>query len=233
MVRRYYSRHVHAQSRSVPIDSPNRSGGRPAALTAALVVTLFAVFILRGLVLTWTNQGRVSLDDTHNAALHGRYYPVEELCPLIDDDEFTDAMGGTTFTATGNELELDAVNSVYMGCGWEGSGVSLSFQAVVFIDGETRKDAVEPSCEPTEQRAETAKWVSAGGYRACEWDSLIKHGTSIQDDNVFVVCGFSPPRLKTSSLEGAVREECAHLVDQLARNQRPISFWGNGFWTVL
>jgi hypothetical protein len=71
-----------------------------------------------------------------------------------------------------------------------------------------------------------------GRYSACVRGDAFQETVRVIDDNAAVQCTTQTvDQSLKPALAQALRPQCERLLDRLARS-RPISYWGNGFWTV-
>jgi hypothetical protein len=198
------------------------------------------VLVVRLLVVLALNSGRVGAGELEGLRITGRYYPVEKVCPGVRKGEFDDALkadpDAERLYATGNRFVRDPpTNLVQVGCGWQNLSfdqdpqVSISMIATLYTDATTVRERFV--CTPGEP-PDTARTVALGRYTSCRHDDGFEVDDFVIADNAVVACSVkSRDETVLPDLAGATARECERLLDRLARS-RPVSFWGNGFWTV-
>jgi hypothetical protein len=219
-------------------DSPTRrtTVGR---LVMLLLVVLVGIVAGRALVVATTNSGRLTPAQLDGLRIAGRYYPIREICPVVDEAALAEGLGDRALRdaglrTTGNFFRVTDYNrEVLMQCGWRNRGsdadprVSIVLSAVVFADPA----AQIPACQP-ESLAGAPRPVTVGRYRGCRQDGPATATIVVVDDNVRVQCVVETAESRV--LDGLVdrtARQCARLLDQLA-DARPVSFFGRNFWTV-
>ncbi len=217
------------------------SGYRVVRLVVLLVAFLAALLVLRVLVVAVVNSDRLSSGKLDGLRFHGRYYPVEKVCLVVDDGALEKGLSGSsldrgTFSllATGNGFNVIKDDRlVNIDCGWKNweydtdPEVFFQFSAVVHTDRITQPFACRPQQPDT-----TAETVSLGRYRSCRTDDGFETGLLVTDDNAAVSCQVkSRIEALRPALERAMRPACVGFLDRLA-SSRPITYPGSGFWTV-
>ncbi|HWS32390.1 MAG TPA: hypothetical protein VN408_06570 [Actinoplanes sp.] len=204
------------------------SGPRPARLASALVGCLVAVLALRGLGVVWHNAQGPDGRYLRGFTATGRYYPVDRVCPVLDQETLEDTAGdGGDLTAEATSYEPSKYN-VVQGCSLSNSDVTYTFQVVVFPDAASSES---PPCA-VEDTGDEVETVTDGRYTICRWRKLVNGGALIADDNAVVTCYATPAKLTAlPTLQQAAQHSCVGLMDALA-HARPAPYWGNRFWTV-
>jgi hypothetical protein len=211
---------------------------RTVRLGFLLGAVLAALLIVRAVVVAVINSDRLSGDRLGNLQIHGRYYPVEKVCPVLDRGALEQALKGDAplrregLLATGNRLDVRD-DQATTSCGWRnfdfGRSPRVSFTFTAVIRGGRITDV--PACTP-DASGGTAETVALGRYRACVRGDAFQEKVRVIDDNATVQCTTETvDQALKPALAQAMRPQCERLLDRLARS-RPISFWGNGFWTV-
>lgn len=203
------------------------SGPGPARLAFALVVSFVAMLALRGVGVVWHNSAGLDPDYRRGFAADGRYYPVDEVCPVLDQGALEDAVGhGGELTAETTAFEAGEYG-VRQGCQLRNNDVTFTFQVGVYPDAASNDT---PACA-TDQKVQKAETVTDGRYTVCRWLQLTNGGVLIADDNAVVRCIANPTDLSSlPSLQPAMQRACVRFMDALAR-ARPARYWGDHFWT--
>ena len=206
----------------------SRSGPRPARLAIALIASLLAILALRGLGVVWHNAEGPDPGYLYGFTATGRYYPVDRVCPVLDQGALEKAIGhGGDLTAETTTYEARKYH-VIQGCELRNNDVTYTFQVVVYPDA-TSSDPPACAVKDPGDKVETA---IDGRYTVCRWRKLLDAGAMIVDDNAVVSCYATPTELSAlPALQPAVQRGCVRLMDALA-HARPAPYWGNRFWTV-
>jgi hypothetical protein len=204
------------------------SGPRPAQLASALIASLVAILALRGLGVVWHNTQGPDSRDLRSFTTAGRYYPVDRVCPVLDQETLEDTAGDSgTLTAEATAYEASKYN-VIQGCSLSNSDVTYTFQVVISPDAASSEP---PPCA-VEDTGDEIETVTDGRYTICRWRKLVNGGTMIADDNAVVTCYATPAKLSAlPALQVAAQHSCVGLMDALA-HARPAPYWGNRFWTI-
>lgn len=206
-----------------------------------LLVVLAVLLLLRVIVVLIVNHDRVAGDRLEGIEFHGRYYPVEKVCLVIDDGDLEEGLDGSsldrgTFSllATGNGFTaVQDLHHVAIDCGWKNWEYDKDPQVYFYFSADIRAEKIDrrPECRVSEP-GKKAEIVSLGRYTSCRQDDGFEINHDIVDDNATVSCNVkSKDESLLPALERALRSACGAFIDRLARS-RPITYWGNGFWTV-
>lgn len=220
---------------------PRRSGHRPVRLALLLLAVLAALLVQRLIVVGVVNGDRLRSEEVEGLQFHGRYYPIEKVCLVVDDAELEDGLKGDAalddedLMATGNRFEVSDFSEqhVSMECGWRNWKYDRDPKVFFLFSAFVYTEPVEqlPACT-SDLPGVKAETVALGRYTSCRQDDGFEVTARVVDDNAVIRC-----RVKAvdesllPALAQAMQQECEHFIDQLARS-RPTSYWGNGFWTV-
>lgn len=210
-------------------------------LALKLLAVAVALLVLRLAVLLFVNGDRLSTDEVENLRFQGRYYPIQKICLVIDDNELEKSLAGDPplakegLLATGNGFSVNRVEKVaWMKCGWRNWNFDTNARVEFLFLANVFATAVDKSifkCLPADP-ARTAHKVTLGRYSGCRETGRYTVKTLVVDDNATVSCSVEAADDNLiAAMRREMESECQHLLDRLARS-RPIPFWGNDFWTV-
>ncbi len=217
------------------------SSHRPIRLAVFLLVILAGLLVLRAIVVLVVNGDRLSGEKLEGLEFHGRYYPVEKVCLVIDDAGLEEGLKGHrldrgefSLLANGNGFQVSkSGRQVSVGCGWKNWEYDNDPQVFFYFSAQIHADRIDETldCRTTEP-GRTAETVPLGGFTSCRQHDGFEVSLIVVDDNAAISCQVKAnDDALLPALELAMRPECEGFIDRLARS-RPITYLGNGFWTV-
>lgn len=187
------------------------------------------------------NHDRLAGDKLEGLEFHGRYYPVEKVCLVVDDSTLEKGLDGSrldrgTFsllpTGNGFNVVLDE-RYASIDCGWKNWEYDKDPQVYFLFSAVVYAERIEgrPDCR-SEGLGGKAETVSLGRFEACRQYDGFKTALTVVDDNATVGCDVkSQDESLLPALEKVTRAACEDFIDRLARS-RPITYGGNTFLTV-
>src|SRR5262249_1536133 len=205
-----------------------------------LLIVVILLLLLRLIVVIVVNNPRLPGDRLEGVDIDGRYYPVEKVCLVLDDGALAKGLKGSSLDRGNFSLIANAngfgVNKeariVGIDCGWKNWEYDTDPQVFFYFSAAIHADRIDrPACSTTQpgRKAETG---TLGRFTACRQTDGFEVSLDVVDDNADFGCDVkSRDGSLLPALERAMRGQCEYFIDLLARS-RPISYWGNGFWTV-